>query len=218
MAIGDDGSGKLPDKATLIVTTGHVKTTIILKPGKGDNYDTQITIKDGDEESRDAAIDAEVERRIKERDVALREREAKLEERAALRADELVLEGLATEGLERRGAGGDGRAASDDGVVLIARGAVRIGDRRYFLIAIDNQSGRPFEVKAVKLFQSDGKNSRPVKITWRFADTVVQPDDTIEGAIWVPVKKAPAGGVRFKVRVEESSGGRAVDLGGMSLF
>jgi hypothetical protein len=211
IVVGSDGT-KLPPKATLVLTAGYMKVTIILRPEpKPDAYDTQITIKDQGREQRDFAIDAAVEEKFKEREGQLKERENQLEQRAAVRADELVLEGLA-QGLDKRGVGGDERDASDDGVVLIGRSALRIGDRRYFVIAIDNQSKRRFEIKTVKLFEGSGKDARPVKTIWRFAGTVIQQDQVLQGAVLIPVKK---GGGTFRIRVEDAENDRAVELGGL---
>lgn len=208
---------RLPERTSLHVTTQTVKVAITLRPSPdGKQFDAQVTVKEADRAERNAFIEAEVERRLAERDAALRQREAQLEQRASVRADELVVERLAAAGLDRQSVGNTERAASDDGVVLIGRGAVRLGDRRYFLLAVDNQSGRTFEVKRVKVFQVEGKNSRPLKVTWRFAPTVVPPDEVAQGALLLPVKKAPGRNVRFKVRLEDDDG-RAVELGGMQV-
>lgn len=187
--------------ATVHFDTANVHVTLNLRLGA--NPDTQLLVMD----PKKVVRDAEVERRVKEAMEGL-------EERANERADQILLEEIASAGVEVVDT--DVEPARHNQVVLRAKRVVRVGNRRVVVFSVDNRSGDDLEVKSVKLwYGSDGKDRQLPESSVQLGK-VIHVSEEVVGAVSVPIKTAPTGD-RLRLRVEMADPERSVDLHGIRL-
>jgi hypothetical protein len=186
--------------ATVHFDTAHLHVTLNLR--LGGTPDTQLLLVD----PRRPARDEEVERRVHE---AL----AGLEERAQERAERLLVEELAAHGAEVLGAGVDPNR--HHAVVLRVTRRVRIGARLGLLFSVENRSGDPLTIRAVRLWTARGGAEHEVTAAPHALGSKELPVNAeVTGAILVP--PAAAGQAdRLRLRVETSDPERAVELAGI---
>jgi hypothetical protein len=207
----------LPQRAPLVVGTATSTITISLRPGSIEKVDTQITIKNPNRDRRKSEIDAKVKERTDELEADYQKRLETLNAQAQRRAEELLLDDLAGGRYETRALGK--RNDNADQVVLIGERVVRVGDRRYLIVTLDNtQTDKTFTVANVTVTVSEGgAKGRPLAVQWRFTRTTIEDGQAAQGAILLPFRKPPSAKARFTVRIEEADPEHSVELGGLQV-
>jgi hypothetical protein len=207
-----------PDPTPVVITAGGTVVTLKLHPATGaSKVDTQVIVKDPGRRVRDSEIDQRVAERLAPKLKELAERERQLETRAKDRAEGILLEELARSGADAHDPGDSAAARNDAFIVLRVRGRVRVGDRRYLLVALDNRSNEPFELKRVKVWLSEGEAQYEVAASSKFVSTVVRPAEEARGAVFVPLGRKRTAKTRIRIRVEEADPRRSVELAGIEV-
>lgn len=207
-----------PDPTPIVITAGGTVVTLKLRPATGaGKVDTQVIIKDPGRRVRDSEIDQRVSEKLAPKLKALAERERQLEARAKERAESILLEELARSGADARDSGDPGAARNDAFIVLRVRGRVRVGDRRYVLVALENRSTQPFDLKRVRLWLSEGGAQHETAASSTFVSTLVRPAEETRGAVLVPLARKWTAKTRIRLRVEEADPRRSIELGGIAM-
>jgi hypothetical protein len=179
----------LPSRTVVLLTTPSATITINLVPGSLANADTQVTIT----EPRKTVLEADLERRLADavaaRKVELDEREKNLETYAGKRAAEIIVDELAKDGADVL-PGKTGR--NSELIVLRVKKIVRIGERRYVVLGVENLSSEDFEVKGVRVFaEGISAESRPLDDVYASFGGVstIAPNQELQGAVSVPLDR-----------------------------
>jgi len=207
-----------PDPTPVVITAGGTVVTLKLHPATGaSKVDTQVIVKDPGRRVRDSEIDQRVAEKLAPKLKELAERERQLEARSKDRAEGILLEELARSGADARDAGDSVAARNDAFIVLRVRGRVRVGDRRYVLVAVENRSNEPFELKRVKVWLSEGEAQHEATASSRFDSSLVRPAEEARGAVLVPIGRKRTAKTRIRIRVEEADPRRSIELGGIEV-
>ena len=202
----------LPARATTVIETDGVKVTLHLRPGLLAKADTQVSITDPARGAREAEIERRVSARVAPKEKALADAERRLEDRAAVRADAILLEELLEEG-EMHEPGGKSIARNDANIVLRALRVAHVGKRRVVVLSVENLSAEPFAPKGLRLWLKGEGFERELAPKFRFARNAISAGEEARFAIELP----PRAKGRLRVLVEESDARRNVELAGMEI-
>lgn len=207
-----------PDPTPVVITAGDTVVTLKLHPAAGaGKVDTQVIVKDPGRRMRDSEIDRRVAEKLAPMREQLAERERHLEMKAKERAEGILLEELAQSGVDARDAGGQGAARSDAFVVLRVRARVRVGERRYLLVSLENRSNRPFDLRRARLWISEGGAEHETVAVSKFVSATIGPAEESRGAIFVPIPRKWSPRTRVRIRLEDADPRRSVELGDIAM-
>jgi len=200
-----------PDNVPVVVVTESLTVTLTLRNPTTKGGDSQVEIKDPD--AADRLQDREAT--LAERERAIAEHEAKLEARAAARADTQLLEDVAATGVAL-GSPGTKPERNDKGVILRAKQVARIGGRRYLIFTVQNRGGDELDVQDIRLYLQEGTAETPLKAAWRLEKrSIVAGDQEVQGVVSVPLKRGPTAKTRLHLRLEAADPAQAIDLKGI---
>lgn len=200
---------RLPARTVVIITTKRVKVTLNLVPGSLKEADTQVAVKDPRRNSRAAEIEREVAAKMAPLLKELEERTRNLEQHAEERAGDILLGELAKGGADLSGALGK-PARNTENIVIRAQHLLRIGERRYLIVSVENLSGHDFEVRALRLWIAQpGGPEKEVPVPWKFGAKAIAPASEVLGSLAVPPLR---GAARLRVQVVEANPSRSVEL------